>query len=100
MSAQELVTQVVRLNMALRNESQADLARALGVAPPAVSKKFRGRLRWSLDDLERLAEHYALPLDAFLRPTPPAWTEREPAAAKFANGSYRTPARGLFALAA
>lgn len=87
MSAHELVTQVVRLNMALRAESQADLAAALGTSKAGISKRMNGRLRWSLDDLERLAEHYALPLDAFLRPTPPAWTEREPAAAKFANGS-------------
>jgi len=79
-----------------RGESRAALARALGVSPQAVSHKLDGVRPWSLDEVDRLADHYAMPPAAFLiaPPASPAVTLRAvptpPESETSATGSYRT----------
>lgn len=63
-----IVSQVVRVLMALHGESHADIAAAIGVTRPAVSARMNLRTPWSLEDLDRLASHYGEPVDTFLRP--------------------------------
>lgn len=58
LDTQQSVTQMVRVQMALRRERQADLAGVLGIGQPSVSNKLSGRTRWSVDDLDRLARHW------------------------------------------
>lgn len=58
---------MVRVLLALRQESHDDLAAALGVTRPAVSARLNGRTPWSLGDLDRLADHYGVGVDYFLR---------------------------------
>lgn len=43
--------------MTSRGVTQETLALALGVRQQSLSSKLRGRRRWSLDDLDRLAAH-------------------------------------------
>lgn len=56
----------VRVYMALRGEAHDDLAAALGVSRPAVSARLNGRTAWSLDDLDKLAQHYGVTPATFL----------------------------------
>jgi hypothetical protein len=62
-----VVTRVVRVMMTLHEENQDSLATVLGVKKQAVSDKMNGRIRWSLDDLEKLAAHYHIRSADFLR---------------------------------
>lgn len=80
---QERVTTAVRMLVAARRQRQEDLAAVLGVTQPSVSAKMRGRARWSVDDLDKLAEHFDVPLHdllspptAYLRPTGSSVTHR------------------------
>jgi transcriptional regulator with XRE-family HTH domain len=41
---------------------QADLAAGLGITQGQVSRKQGGGAHWSLDDLDRLAAHYRIPV--------------------------------------
>lgn len=63
---QRTIASVVRVFMAARNETHADLAGALGLSRPAVSQKLAGRINWTLADLERLADYYGTEPGAFL----------------------------------
>lgn len=59
------VSRVVRLLMALADESQSDVAKVIGVPQSAVSARLRGQTKWTVDDLEVLAEHYGKPITVF-----------------------------------
>ena len=48
------VTRVVRRWMKEQRLSQARLAELLGIPQTAVSRRLRGVVRWSLDDLDML----------------------------------------------
>lgn len=72
---QERVTTSVRVEMALRRETQADLARVLGVTQTSVSSRLRGRTRWSVDDLDKMAEHFGVEVSALVNP-PAAYLHR------------------------
>lgn len=62
-----VVSRVVRTLMTARAEDQGDLAHVLGVTQAAVSNKLTGKTRWSIDDLDRMAEHYGIRAGDFLR---------------------------------
>lgn len=68
---QERVTRNVRILMALRGISdQKTLAARLGWGADKVSTSFSGRRRWSLDDLQELADVFGLqPGDVVAEPT-------------------------------
>lgn len=51
-------------------ETQADLARGLRLSQGQVSRKQSGGIKgssWSLDDLDKLSAHYAIPVPELLR---------------------------------
>ena len=68
---QERVTRNVRILMALRGISdQKTLAARLGWGADKVSTSFSGRRRWSLDDLQELADVFGLqPSDVVAEPS-------------------------------
>lgn len=68
---QERVTRNVRILMALRGISdQKTLAARLGWGADKVSTSFSGRRRWSLDDLQELADVFGIqPSDVVAEPT-------------------------------
>lgn len=60
MSTQQSVTDAVRVAMALRNMSQADLGRVLGLSQPAVSHRLRGAIEWTTGELDKLARYFGI----------------------------------------
>ncbi|WP_022869071.1 helix-turn-helix domain-containing protein [Schaalia vaccimaxillae] len=55
-SSQTIVSREVRRFMAATNQSQADIARIIGLDQTAVSRRFKGINRWSFDDLDALMD--------------------------------------------
>jgi antitoxin component HigA of HigAB toxin-antitoxin module len=62
-----VISRVVRVLMTLNEETQVDLAEVLGIKPQAVSDKMNGRIRWNIDDIERMARHYEVRSADFMR---------------------------------
>ncbi|MFE7029103.1 helix-turn-helix domain-containing protein [Streptomyces sp. CWNU-52B] len=60
MSLAERVGITVAALMHATQESQAQLAQALGVSQAQVSRRQAGSASWSLDDCDALAEHYGI----------------------------------------
>ena len=52
-SLQDRVSYNIRVLLAIRQVSQQELAKAMGIAAPSLSQKFTGRIRWNLDDIEK-----------------------------------------------
>ncbi|WP_232781657.1 helix-turn-helix domain-containing protein [Bifidobacterium breve] len=52
-SLQDRVSYNIRVLLAIRQTSQQDLAKAMGIAAASLSQKFSGRIRWNLDDIEK-----------------------------------------------
>ena len=50
-----LVSNEVRRYMDASHMTQAAVGRALGISQTQVSARLQGRIRWSLDDIDRLA---------------------------------------------
>lgn len=57
----DIVNDNIRVQATLRHITQADLARALGMAQTAVSARWRGVRQWQLEDIERVAALFGLP---------------------------------------
>lgn len=49
----------------LHGTNRKDVALALGHAPSWMTLKMTGARRWSLDDVDALAEHFGMPFGAF-----------------------------------
>lgn len=103
---QERVTSAVRMFMAARKLKQSDLAEALGITQPSVSAKLHGRARWSVDDLDRLAERFEVnaadllvPPTAYLRPTGSSVTHQYQSAMALVVDLPNHPIRHLAAVA-
>lgn len=62
----ERVAANVRAEVARRQDTQADVARVLGLSQQSVSKKLRGAVPFDLDQLEALALHYGVPVEQFV----------------------------------
>lgn len=45
------------MSLALRDKSQSDLARALGVSRALISQKIRGTTSWTIDDMEKAGRY-------------------------------------------
>lgn len=69
MSVQDVISSVVRLLMALRGETQGDVAAALELPRVSVVNRLAGRTRWTSDDLDRLASHFQVPVSVLVTPT-------------------------------
>ena len=50
---QDRVSHNIRVLLAIREITQRDLAKAMGLAAPSLSQKFTGRTRWNMDDIEK-----------------------------------------------
>lgn len=74
-TTQEKIGQSVRALAAAFGDQQTDLAKVLAVSQVSVSRKLRGALRWSLDDIQALAAHYNVTVDQVLA-GPRAWLGR------------------------
>lgn len=59
-TTQETVTLAIGLRMHARRELQRDVGEVLGLSSSAVSKRLNGETRWSVDDLDKLADHYGV----------------------------------------
>lgn len=55
-TSHDIVTREVTRYMRATGLSQASMATAIGLRQPALSKRINGALRWSLADLDRLAD--------------------------------------------
>lgn len=55
-TSHDIVTREVTRYMCATGLSQAAMAAAIGLRQSALSKRIRGALRWSLTDLDRLAD--------------------------------------------
>ena len=54
-SLSEIVAENVRAESARRGYSQSSLARALGMQQTQISRRWRGAMSWSLDEIEQVA---------------------------------------------
>lgn len=48
----------IKTAMLFRRELQADIARLLGIHKSGVSHRFAGNVLWTLDEVDRLAQHF------------------------------------------
>ena len=55
-TSHDIVTREVTRYMRATSLSQAAIATSIGLRQSALSKRLRGALRWSLNDLDRLAD--------------------------------------------
>lgn len=55
-TSHDIVTREVTRYMRATGLSQAAIATSIGLRQSALSKRLRGALRWSLNDLDRLAD--------------------------------------------
>ncbi|MEV6319535.1 helix-turn-helix transcriptional regulator [Streptomyces sp. NPDC051776] len=70
MSTEDLLRLTITALMARTGEQQRDLAEGIGLSPTQVSRKQSAQRSWSLDDCDRLAAHYGMPvLDLLAGPT-------------------------------
>lgn len=69
---QTRIGESARALFATFRDKQVDLAAAMGVSQNAVSRKLNGMTRWSIADVEALAERYGVTVDQVLA-GPRAW---------------------------
>lgn len=63
---QRTIASVVRVYLAAHNQTHAELADALCMSRPAISQKLAGKIKWTLADLERLADYYHTDVESFV----------------------------------
>ena len=62
----EIIRDEVKAECGRRSISQRALARAMGLAQPSISDRWRGRIPWTLDEVERLERVLGLDRGALL----------------------------------
>jgi transcriptional regulator with XRE-family HTH domain len=73
MTTNRQVGELIHHAMWRQRMTQAQVAEALGITQPALSKKIRGSRPWSVDELLRVAEVLGVPVESLLptnRPNP------------------------------
>jgi transcriptional regulator with XRE-family HTH domain len=63
---QDAVAEEIRVALARRRMTQADLARALGKSPPWVSMRLSGQITFDVSDLELIAAGLKVPVTSLL----------------------------------
>jgi hypothetical protein len=58
MTTQAQLSTTVRAAMAVTGETQKELAEVIGVHLNSFNGRMTGRVAWSLDDLDKLADHW------------------------------------------
>jgi len=71
-NSQQRIAESVRALSAAFGDRQEDVANVLGITQNTVSRKLRGLTRWSVEDVERISEHYKVPPSMVLA-GPRAW---------------------------
>jgi transcriptional regulator with XRE-family HTH domain len=66
-SLSESVAAEVRAEMARQSKTQADLGRVLGLVQPAISLRLRGKRPFKLNELDRLARYFGVPISSLIR---------------------------------
>ena len=56
---------MVRVLLASRNAKQSDLAAELGMDLGAMSKAINGKRKWTLTELETMADYFGVPVARF-----------------------------------
>lgn len=67
-STKMIISANVRRLMAERSVTQTDLARAMGLPQPSISKRLRGVVAWDAEDLDRLVEAFGVPIEGLVLP--------------------------------
>jgi len=63
------IGRVVAVFLALGGTTQAEMARATGIAPATVSRRMNGQGQWTADELDAIASFLDVPITTlFLRP--------------------------------
>ncbi|WP_203631685.1 acyltransferase [Streptomyces halstedii] len=89
MSTEETLRLTVAALMQLTRERQPDVAAAIGLTQPQLSRRQNGKAGWTLTDCDRLAAHWGMPtLDLLAGPTHAA--ERLPAGRRPTTGIQTT----------
>ncbi|WP_258317430.1 XRE family transcriptional regulator [Streptomyces sp. SM18] len=89
MSTEETLRLTVAALMQLTRERQPDVAAAIGLTQPQLSRRQNGKAGWTLTDCDRLAAHWGMPtLDLLAGPTHAA--ERLPADRRPTTGIQTT----------
>lgn len=65
MDAQQTVSTVVRACMAFHGDVQEDVAKVLGLPRSSVAARLRGRSRWTVGEVEALANYWQLDMAVF-----------------------------------
>ena len=65
-SLESIISINMKVALAVRNKSQADLARGLGVSNGVISQKMRGRTAWTIPDMEKAGEFLGIQPARFL----------------------------------
>jgi transcriptional regulator with XRE-family HTH domain len=87
---QRVVSRNVRAFLGMNELSQGVFAASIGLTPAAISDKLHGRRKWSLEDLERIAETYRIDLRVLLTEAwRPAELPGEPNKVTFTRMSFR-----------
>lgn len=69
---QKCIGESVRALSAAFGDRQEDVAQVLGLSQNVVSKKFRGLVKWSVEDTQAVAKHYGVTVEQVLA-GPRAW---------------------------
>ncbi len=70
-AAREIIAAPIRAHLAVKNISGADLARRIGLTQPQVSRRLSGRLPFTSDDLNAIADELGLTIVELIQmPTP------------------------------
>ncbi|MYX83412.1 acyltransferase, partial [Streptomyces sp. SID4915] len=70
MSTEETLRLTVAALMQLTRQRQPDVAAAIGLTQPQLSRRQSGKSAWTLTDCDRLAAHWGMPtLDLLAGPT-------------------------------
>jgi transcriptional regulator with XRE-family HTH domain len=59
------VARVARIMLAVRDQHQGDLADVLGLNSGALSRKMHGHRKWTLTELELMAQHFDVSVGVF-----------------------------------
>lgn len=67
-SRREQIAANTRAAKARRQATDADIAQALDITRPGVSDRMNGKVRWQIEELEKLAAFLGTTLDELLAP--------------------------------
>jgi hypothetical protein len=72
MTNQRRITESVRALAAVFEDTNADIGRILGLSESSAAGKRTGRIKWTTDDLAKLAHRYGVTVDQLMA-GPRAW---------------------------